>query len=62
MVIVIKGSMILGIKCHQNNSPEVCDGYVKYEEAVHSLVVVLKTNNRDGGDGACNQATSHEAV
>ena len=23
----------MGIKCHQNNSPVVCNGYVKYEEA-----------------------------
>ena len=35
VAIVIKGLMILGSKCHQNqnNSPVVCDGYVKYEEA-----------------------------
>ena len=25
--------MIWGSKCHQNNTPVVCDGYVKYEEA-----------------------------
>ena len=31
--VVIKGLMIWGSKCHQNNSPVVCDGYVKYEEA-----------------------------
>ena len=36
--------MIWGSKCHQNNSPVVCDGYVKYEEAeVDRLVVILKT-------------------
>ena len=38
----------MGIKsiCHQNNSPVVCDGYVKYEEAeVDRLVAILKTNN-----------------
>ena len=28
-----KGLMIWGSKCHQNNSPVVCYGYVKYEEA-----------------------------
>ena len=33
VAIVIKGLMIWGSKCHQNNSPVVCDGYVKYEEA-----------------------------
>ena len=31
--IVIKGLVIWGSKCHQNDSPVVCDGYVKYEEA-----------------------------
>ena len=50
--IVIKGLMILGSKCHQNNSPVVCDDYVKYEEAeVYKLVAILKTNNCDGGGG-----------
>ena len=35
--------MIWGSKCHQNNSPVVCDGYVKYEEAeVDRLVAILK--------------------
>ena len=44
MVIVIKGLMIWGSKCHQNNSPVVCDGYVKYEEAeIDRLVAILKT-------------------
>ena len=48
--VVIKGLMIWGSKCHQNNSPVVCDGYVKYEEAeVDRLVVILKTNNCGGG-------------
>ena len=50
MAIVIKGLMIWASKCHQNNSPVVCDGYVKYEEAeVDRLVAILKTN--DCGDG-----------
>ena len=50
--IVIKGLMIWGSKCHQNNSPVVCDGYVKYEETeVDRLVAILKTNNCDGGGG-----------
>ena len=35
--------MIWGSKCHQNNSPVVCDGYVKYEDAeVDRLVAILK--------------------
>ena len=46
---VIKGLMIWRSKCHQNNSPVVCDGYVKYEEAeVDGLVAILKTNNCTG--------------
>ena len=46
MAIVIEGLMIWGSKCHQYNSPVVCDGYVKYEEAeVYRLVAILKTNN-----------------
>ena len=41
VAIVIKGLMIWGSKCHQNNSPVVCDGYVKYEEAdVDGLVAI----------------------
>ena len=28
-LFVIKGLMIWGSKCHQNNSPVVCDDYVK---------------------------------
>ena len=45
--------MIWGLKCHQNNSPVVCDGYVKYKEAeVDRLVAMLKTNNCGGG-GPC---------
>ena len=36
----------MGIKMHQNNSPVVCDGYVKYKEAeVDRLVAILRTNN-----------------
>ena len=53
VAIVIKGLMIWGSKCHQNNSRVVCDGYVKYEEAeVDRLVAILKTNNCGGG-GPC---------
>ena len=45
--------MIWGSKCQKNNSPVVCDGYVKYEEGyvkyeeaeVDRLVAILKTNN-----------------
>ena len=35
VLIVIEGLVIWGSKCHQNNFPVVCDGYVKYmyEEA-----------------------------
>ena len=53
VTIVIKGLMIWGSKCHQNNSPVVCDGYVKYEEAeVDRLVAILKNKNcGDGGGG-----------
>ena len=41
--------MIWESKCHQNNSPVVCDGYVNYEEAeVDILVAILKTNNCGG--------------
>ena len=44
MTILIEGLMIWGSKCHQNNSPVVCDGYVKYEEAeIDRLVAILKT-------------------
>ena len=42
----------MGSKCHQNNSPVVCDGYVKYEEAeVERSVAILKTNDCGGGAG-----------
>ena len=42
VAIVIEGLMIWGSKCHQNNPPVVCDGYVKYEEAqVDRLVAIL---------------------
>ena len=52
VAIVIEELMIWGSKCHQNNSPVVCDGYVKYEEAeVDRLVAILKTNNCNGGGG-----------
>ena len=41
----------MGIKISQN-SPVVCDGYVKYEKAeVDRLVAILKTNNCGGGGG-----------
>ena len=52
VAIVIKGLMIWGSKCHQRNSPVVCDGYMKYEEAeIDRLVAILKTNNCGGGGG-----------
>ena len=46
----------MGIKiCHQNDSPVVCDGYVKHEEAeVNSLVAISKTIDcGGGGSGPC---------
>ena len=52
MVIVIKGLVIWGSKCHRNNSPVVCDGYVKYEEAeVDRLAVAILKTNKCGGEG-----------
>ena len=52
MAIVIKGLMIWGSKCHLDNPPVVCDGYVKYGEAeVDRLVAILKTINCGGGGG-----------
>ena len=30
--------MIWRSKCHQNNSPVVCDGYVKYEENMRKQI------------------------
>ena len=48
--IVFKGLMIWGSKCHPNNSPVVCDGYVKYKEAEVDIAI-LKTNNCGGGGG-----------
>ena len=48
--VVIKGLMIIGFKCYQNNSPVVCNNYVKYEED-NRLVAILKTNNCDGQCG-----------
>ena len=54
VAIVIKGLMIWGSKCHQNNSPVVCDGYVKYEEAeVDRFLAILKTNNCGGRGRPC---------
>ena len=48
--ILIKGFMIWGSKCHQNNSPVVWDANVKYEEAeVDKLLAIMKTNNCGGG-------------
>ena len=63
VVIVIKGLMIWGSKCHQNNSPVVCDCYVRYEEAeVDRLVAILKTNNCGGGGGADRVEYSKQPV
>ena len=53
VAVVIKGLMIWGSKCHQNDSPVVCDGYVKREEAeVNSLVAISKTIDCGGGGGS----------
>ena len=50
VAIVIKGLMIWGSKCHQNNYPVVCDDYVTYEQAeADRLVAILKTTNCGGG-------------
>ena len=50
VAIVNKWVMIWGSKCHQNNPPVVCDGYVKYEEAeLDRLVAILKTKICGGG-------------
>ena len=50
VALVIEGLMIRGSNCHQNNSPMVCDSYVKYEEAeVDRLVAILEANNCGGG-------------
>ena len=52
VAIVIKGLMIWESKCHQNNFPVVCNGYVKYEGAeVDKLVAILETNNCGGPCG-----------
>ena len=54
MAVVIKGLMIWGSKCHQNNSPVVCDDCCNYEEGeVDRLVAIFKTNNCGGGGGPC---------
>ena len=62
MAIVIKGLMLWGSKCHQNNTLVVCDGYVKYEEAeVDRLAAILKTNNSGGGGGGEPEASARAA-
>ena len=58
MAIVIKGFMIWGSKCYQNNSPVVYDGYVKYEEAeVDKLpvVAILKTKTAAAVEAAADR-------
>ena len=42
--LVIKGLIIWGSKCHQNNSPVVCDGYVTYEGAEADRLVTAAAN------------------
>ena len=52
VAIVIEVLMIWRSKFHQNNSPVVCHGYVKYEKAeVDRLVAILKPNNYGSGGG-----------
>ena len=55
VAVVIKGPIIWGSKCQQNNSPVVCDGCVKYEEGEVDRLSILKTNRpnygSDGGNG-----------
>ena len=63
VAIVIKGFTIWGLKCHQNNPPVVCDGYVKYQEAeVDRLVAILKTNNCGSGGPCGIQPSSARAA
>ena len=45
MALVIKGLIIWESKCHQN-SPVVCDGFVKYEEAEVDRSAIMR-NFRD---------------
>ena len=40
-----KGLMIWGSKCHQNNSPVLWDGYLKYEEAEVDRLGDILTKN-----------------
>ena len=48
------GSFSLVMICPQYNSPLLCDGYVRYEEAeVNRLVAIFKRNNCGGGGGPC---------
>ena len=45
VAVVFTRLVIWRSKCHQNNSPVVCDGYVKYEEALFDrlhVVAILK--------------------
>ena len=59
IVLVIKGLIIKESKCHQNNSPVVCDGYVKFEETeIDRLVAILKTNLAAGRDEYSTQPAS----
>ena len=59
MAVVSKGLMIWGLKCHQNNSPVVCDGYVEYEEAeVDRLIAILKTILKITAAAAAAEATA----
>ena len=52
----------MGIKCHQNNSAVVCDGYVKYEEAeVDRLVAILKTAAADRAEYSKQPASARAA-
>ena len=41
VAILIKGLMIWGSKCHQNNSSVVCGAYLKYEEAEVDRLVAI---------------------
>ena len=46
VAVGIKVLIIWGSKYPQNNSPVICDGYVKHEETeVERLVAILKSNS-----------------
>ena len=53
--------MIWGLKCHQNNSSVVCDGYVKYEEAYVDRLVITVAAMADCVEYSKEPATARAA-